>query len=134
MVILNELLKLMECFPGSCITSEGFLSLNKKHSGFFVKDLESADDIKYKLLAWVSRDACKTQFYQQRIRDIRLWAEVRDSMNEYLGTHFSQEDMMKIYTRIGNDVNRKLGKAFIQSGYDMTMLEEKDERKEGIES
>lgn len=133
MVILNELLTLMKCFPGSCITSDGFLSLNKKHSGFSVKNLESVDDIKYKLLAWVSRDACKTQFYQQRIRDIRLWAEVRDSMNEYLGTHFSQEDMMKIYTRIGNDVNRKLGKEFIQSGYDMTMLEEKDERK-GIES
>lgn len=129
----NEVFELMKCFPGSYITEDRFLNLNKKHSGFLVDELEDADDVKYKLLAWVSRDACKTQVYQQHIRNFRFWAEVRDSINEYLGTHFSQEDMMKIYTRIGNDVNRKLGKEFIQSGYDMTMLEEKDERK-GIES
>lgn len=33
-MILNEILKLMKCFPGSSINNDGYLLLNKQRSGF----------------------------------------------------------------------------------------------------
>ena len=38
-MILNEILKLMKCFPGSSINSDGYLLLNKQRSGFSVADI-----------------------------------------------------------------------------------------------
>ena len=40
-MILNEILKLMKCFPGSSINSDGYLLLNKQHSGFSITDIEA---------------------------------------------------------------------------------------------
>jgi hypothetical protein len=47
----------------------------------------------------------------------------RDGINAYLGTSFTAEDMEQIYCRLGNAVNSELCVKFIESGYDMALLE-----------
>lgn len=123
--MLNDILNLMKCFPSSYIANDGFLVLYKgKIIGFQTKYLKSRNDIKCELIEWCSRDACKTQFYQQNARNIRIWEELRDSINEYLGTKFSHDDMLEIYTYLGNGINHELTVKFIQSGYNMKILKE----------
>lgn len=123
-MILNEILKLMKCFPGSSINSDGYLLLNKQRSGFSVADIESEEDLKCKLLESVSRDACKTMVYQQHIRNVRFWNRTRKSINQYLQTNFSDDDMLDIYQHLGNGIRHKLTKEFVQSKYDLKLIKE----------
>ena len=112
-MILNEILKLMECFPGSSISSKGYLLLNKQRSGFFIADIESEEDLKCKLLEYVSRDACKTMVYQQHVRNVRFWNKTRKNIYQYLC----------------NGMRHKLTKEFVEGGYDLKLIKEaQDER------
>lgn len=123
-MILNEILKLMECFPGSSINSKGYLLLNKQRSGFSIADIESEEDLKCKLLEYVSRDACKTMVYQQHIGNVRFWNGTRKSINQYLQTNFSDDDMLDIYQYLGNGIRHKLTKEFVENGYDLKLIKE----------
>ena len=40
--------------------------------------------------------------------------------------YFTEDDMNLIYTYLGNDCNRKLCEDFINSGFDMNILREKE--------
>ncbi|MBY5033881.1 hypothetical protein K6V78_02135 [Streptococcus gallolyticus] len=44
------------------------------------------------------------------------------SLNHYLGTLFSDEDIALIYQRLGNGINPELTFRFIDSGFDMEVL------------
>ena len=48
-------------------------------------------------------------------------------INDYLNTNFDFDDMEIIYTYLGNGVNRPLTIAFIESGYDMGVIERYEE-------
>ena len=49
-----------------------------------------------------------------------------NGINDYLDTRFSVEDMREIYTHLGNACNHQKTIRFIESGYDMAVLEEQD--------
>lgn len=90
----------------------------RRNSYFRLEDVKTEMDLKAKILEWLSREACKggtkkTQAYHL------------DGINAFLGTTFSQEDMMEIYTYLGNRVNHAKTLRFIESGYDMSVLKEK---------
>lgn len=116
---------------------KGFMRVAKKHSPksylnhnlemivepnnniyFRMEDVETEMQLKVKVLSWLSRPSCKgvSSYWQYRVRNI---------LNEYLGTHFDQEHMEHVYTRLGNDCNRTLCIQFIESEYDMSLLEYK---------
>lgn len=89
----------------------------RRNSYFRLEDVKTEMDLKAKILEWLSREACKggtkkTQAYHL------------DGINAFLGTTFSQEDMMEIYTYLGNRVNHAKTLRFIESGCDMTALKE----------
>jgi hypothetical protein len=75
-------------------------------------------DLKCKVIAWLSRPSCKgvSDYWQKRIRSI---------VNEFLGTNFTLDEMNEIYTYLGNDCNRKKTVKFIESNYDLTVLNAK---------
>jgi hypothetical protein len=87
----------------------------KNNIYFRLDNIESELDVKYKVLAWLSRPSCKgvSDYWQKRMRNI---------VNEVLNTDFSWRDMNEIYTRLGNDCNRTLAMQFIASNYDLTLL------------
>jgi hypothetical protein len=82
---------------------------------FRLEDVETELELKCKVLAWLSRPSCKgvSDYWQKRIRAI---------VNEFLGTDFSFDDMVEIYTYLGNDCNRNKSIKFIESDYDLSVL------------
>lgn len=87
----------------------------RRNSYFRLEDVATEMDLKAKILEWLSREACKggtkkTQAYHL------------DGINAFLSTAFSQEDMIEIYTYLGNRVNHAKTLRFIESGYDMSVL------------
>lgn len=116
--------------------SKRFMDIAKKHSPkcfinnhnelivvptnntyFRLEDVETELDLKCKVLAWLSRPSCKgvSAYWQKRIRAI---------VNEFLGAEFTFDEMMEIYTYLGNDINREKTIKFIESNYDLNMLKD----------
>ncbi|MBU8573700.1 hypothetical protein [Bacillus pumilus] len=85
-----------------------------KNIYFRLEGVKTDLDLKCKVLAWLSRPSCKGvgHYWQKRVLQI---------FNEFLGTNFSKQEMDKVYTHLGNDVNRELSISFIESGYDLTV-------------
>lgn len=103
--------------PKCFINSHFELIVEPKNNIYFrLEDVESELDLKLKVLAWLSRPSCKgvSDYWQKRIRAI---------VNEFLGTDFELRHMENIYTRLGNGCNGNLAIDFIESNYDLRVLE-----------
>jgi hypothetical protein len=105
-------------FPNAFINTKNELILEPKNNVYFsLGDVETSLDFNCKMIAWVSRPACKgTSPYWQK--------KITYALNEFLGTKFSNQDLMLIYTKLGNDIKRSLCEKFVSSGYDLSMLRE----------
>lgn len=124
---LNEeiALKSMICnalhlFPKSFINKSNEIILEPRNNVYFrLEGIETTLDFKCKMFAWLSRPIAKSLN--------KYWSpQVLNSFNSLLGTNFTKEQMYKIYDRLGNDVNRELTIRFIESNYDLTLLERDD--------
>lgn len=103
-------------FPKSFINDRNELIFEPINNIYFrLEDIQNELDFKCKVLAWLSRPSCKgTTTYWQR--------KILRGVNGLLGTHFSKDEMRKVYTVLGNDTNRELSIKFIQSNYDIALL------------
>lgn len=116
---------LMNCFPNSVINHNAeFIAHIRSNTYFGLKDCENETDVKCKVLEWLSRPAYKTEPYNTKRSNDEFHSFILAGVNDYLGTDFSEKDMEKIYTYLGNACNHKKTLKFIESGYDMsTMLQ-----------
>lgn len=123
--ILNELKKLLGLFPGSYINQNlEVILIPKTNTYFSLEGIQSRRDIIAKLLMWCSRTIAKGQPFRTQKRN-NLFREVtKNSLNYYLGTLFSDEDMALIYQRLGNGINPELTYRFIDSGFDIEVLDD----------
>jgi len=95
-----------------------FIANPKTNSYFRLEDCITERDVQVKILHWLSRDCEKAQIH------ISHKKYLRHAVNTFLGTNFSSKDFSTIYDRLGNGVNETLTNKFIDSGLDMTVLEE----------
>lgn len=104
-------------FPKSFINHNNEIILEPRNNVYFRLDEVTTElDFKCKMFAWLSRPIAKGLN--------KYWApRVLGSFNQLLGTNFTKEEMYEIYDRLGNDINRKLTIHFIESNYDMSLLE-----------
>lgn len=117
--------KLMDCFPNSFINYLGEVIVHRKSNIYFnIMNCKSELDIKCKVLEWLSRASFKTLPYRSERKNREFHKFMRDGVNKYLGTDFSEEDMELIYTYLGNAVHHDLTVRFVESGYDMAILKE----------
>ncbi len=88
-----------------------------KNIYFNLNCVESKRDITVKICHWLSRPAHKGvgSYWENRIRAI---------INNYLQTDFNRDDFDLIYTKLGNAINPELTEKFIDSDYDLKVLEE----------
>lgn len=122
----KEVQRLMQLFEGSFINSHNELILVPKTNLYFrLEDIATDKDLKCKVIAWCSRAACKSMPYRVQWRNEQYWKSVRDKINAFLGTNFSAEERLYIYTYLGNDIHRSLCEKFIDSGYDLKMIAER---------
>lgn len=115
---------LMKAFPQSFINYYcEFITGIGENQWFRLNDCYTDLDIKCKVLEWLSRAACKTQLSHSERKNRELQSEMRNCINRYLGTDFTAEDMRDIYAKLGNACNHEKTIKFINSGYDMSILE-----------
>lgn len=117
-------LKLLAAFPRSFINCHGeFIAHGKANEYFILKSCQNDMEIKCKVLEWLSRGAYKTCPHRADWKNKEFHDFMRSGINKFLGTTFSRQDMDRIYTKLGNNVNRTLTIKFIESDYDMDILE-----------
>lgn len=120
---LRELKALMDCFPGSYINHILELILIPKTNTYFkIEGCKDKRDIIAKLLMWCSRTIAKGQPFRSENRNNAFRELAKRPLNHYLGTLFSDEDIALIYQRLGNGINPELTFRFIDSGFDMEVL------------
>lgn len=123
MVKSEVMIKIMKCFPGSYINGLGeFIASDLGNEYFNIMKCHDELEIKCKVIEWFSRAAFKDAPSTPR-KNKQLHEFMLTGINAYLGTSFTEEDMEKIYCPIGNECNRGLCIKFIESGYDMRLLE-----------
>lgn len=106
-----------EVFKGAFINRNNELIFDRRSNLYFrLDDVETVLEFKCKMMAWLSRPITKSlSDYKARI--------ILKKFNELLGTNFSKADMELIYDRLGNDVARPLCIKFIETNYDLSLLE-----------
>ena len=116
-VLSNIVNQALHIFPKSFINRNNEIILEPRNNVFFrLDDVQTELEFKCKMFAWISRPIAKGLN--------KYWApRVLKSFNELLGTNFTKDEMYEIYDRLGNDVNRKMTVRFIESGYDLSLLE-----------
>ena len=119
--------RLMGCFNHSFINQSGdFVASNIGNAYFRIDNCETEEDVKCKVLEWLSRDAHKGMPYKSSGWNKIYQSNIRNGINKFLETQFSHDDMDEIYTYLGNACDHVKTKQFIRSGYDMSILKEKD--------
>ena len=100
---------------------------------FCIKDCSSKLDIKCKVLECFSRDCYKTIIASGEWLNDKYHDYVLEKVNAYLHTNFTKKDMELIYSKLGNGAHRSLCVKFINSGYDLEVLRDDDNKKSLVE-
>ena len=119
--------RLMNCFPNSFINQNGeFIAYPQSNLYFILKDCKNELDVKCKVIEWFSRAASKS-YPESSKREQREQAFILSGINQFLGTEFKREDVETIYIYLGNAIHHDLTMRFVESGYDMGILEESED-------
>lgn len=104
--------------PNAFVNMNGEIIIVPSHNVYFhFGSVRDAEELRYKVLTWLARPSHKGL--------TKKWhTSVRQIVNEFLGTTFTEADMSLIYGRIGMDADRDLADRFIASGYDLELLKE----------
>lgn len=93
----------------------------RRNTYFLLTDVHTEMDLNAKVLEWLSREAAKSVSKESQKYHL-------EGINRFLGTNFSQGEIMEIYTYLGNRCNHKKTMRFIESGYDLTVLTKEPSR------
>lgn len=127
MISFDIIQTLMKCFPRSFINEHAeFIAHRKANEYFLLGNCETEIDVKCKVLEWFSRAAFKTEPFKTKRLNDEFHNFMLSGINDYLKTKFTPEDMLLIYTYIGNACNHKKTIRFIESGYDLAILNEEE--------
>ena len=119
--------RLMRFFPDSFINANGEIIVHREANEYFViRTCETVFDVKCKVLEWLSRAAHKTSPFPSERKNRKFQDFILSGINGYLETTFTREDMDLIYTYLGNACNHALTVRFVQSGYNMEILKERE--------
>lgn len=124
MVDWNIIQPLMKAFPRSLINYNcEFVADTHTNQWFRLDNCFTELDLKCKVIEFFSRAAYKTIPYHSKKKNDEFHEFFRNGINEYLGTSFTHDDMQIIYTYLGNRCNHEKTIVFVESGYDMGILE-----------
>lgn len=119
----DEVFNLMKYFPNSYIKANKELILEEKGNVYFSLDkVDDKFDLCLKVVQYVSRSACKAQPYKDECQNLMYRNKIRDAINKFLGTNFDEEEMLLIYTKLGNGCNERLASKFVAMGFDIYLL------------
>ena len=118
------MMKLKKCFRNSFVNGMGeFIAHERSNEYFNLQNCASETEVKCKVLEQLSRGAHKSQPYRTRKSNEKLHEFMLAGINNFLGTNFTEDDIAVIYQKLGNGINRRLAHEFVDSGYDMRLLD-----------
>lgn len=124
----NEFIALLKFYPSDKLTYMELLNERTKgtksifiNAYFRLEDCKNDFDLKKKIISWLSRACCISQFSNKYDNYIHEYFRTR--CNEALGVQFSSEDWKKIYCHLGNGIHEDLCSKFIESNFDLNILE-----------
>lgn len=126
MDIINKeiFLKIGKAFPASVINMNGECIIDRKTNSYFrLIDCKTEDDIMAKMLEWLSYWAYKAEPYRRKDLNWDFHAKIQKGINTFCGSWLSSNDFEKIYIKLGNGINHELTMRFIESNFDMGLLE-----------
>ncbi len=92
---------------------------------FSLRNVKTIEDLYFKIIAWCSRDACKSTPFDTERQCDNYQAMVRGNINSFLGTNFNRDQWLDIYCVFGNGLHEEQCRKFIRSGFDLALLEGK---------
>ena len=117
--------KIQRAFPKAYVTMNFELILVPRTNTYInLNHCSTPDEFKAKIIENCSRLASKG--YSKPLRKEHL-----DGINKLLDANFTQEDMEYIYTYLGNGIKHELCMKFVQSGYDLGVIDEGLQAKDG---
>lgn len=127
MIIDKEIIgSLGKCFPLGFLNTRGeYIAYPRTNLYFNLATCETLLDVKCKVLEWFSRAASKAVPFGSNWRNEKYNDLIRKGINDFLGTDFSRDKMLTIYCALGNCINHDLTIKFVNSDYDMAILEVK---------
>lgn len=112
---MREVEELMQLFPNSFINECNELILIPKTNLYFsLRDVNTIEDLIYKIFAWCSRDASKSEPYYAQWRNERYREYVKNNINTFLGTTYTEDEWLDIYCKFGNGCNKDECMKFIK--------------------
>lgn len=121
----KTLVQLMRCFPGSFINADmEFIAVPETNLYFNLENCENKKDIQCKVLENFSRSAFKSAPYETEEENENYHDFVRGCINAYLETTFTEKNMEQIYIPLGNRANHELTIKFVESNYNLDILQE----------
>lgn len=117
--------RLSAAFPKSFINcSLEFIAHRTANEYFLLENCETELDVQCKVLEFFSRGAYKTEPFATDRKNKEFHEFMLCGINQYLGTNFTEDDIAVIYQQLGNRVNHPLTVEFVNSGFDMSVLQE----------
>ena len=111
-------------FPGSFTNEHNELILIPETNLYIqLENCKTKFQLFAKLLEWRSRDSCFNLPYMVMKLNELYWEQNRKALNSFFDQNWSHEDMSLIYETLGCHVNPTLTKQFIESGFDLQVLE-----------
>ena len=124
MVDIGVVMKLSKAFPGGFLNGIGEYIAHKKANVYCnLANCETELDVKCKVLEWFSRAAYKSTPFHRPRDNTALHTFMLNGICTFLEHPFSPEDMEQIYTYLGNAVDHQKTIRFIESRYDMSILD-----------
>lgn len=111
-------------FPGSFVNKHDELILIPETNLYIqLENCKTKFQLFAKLLEWCSRDSCFSLTYSMMKFNELYWKQNRETLNAFFDQNWSHKDMSLIYETLGCHVNPTLTKQFIESGFDLKVLE-----------
>lgn len=127
MVDWNIVQRLMRAFPNSFVNANGEIIVHRDANEYFLfRTCKTELDVQCKVLEWLSRGAYKTSPFPSERKNRKFQDFMLNGINKYLETDFTRDDMDLIYTYLGNACNHDLTVKFVESGYIMALLKERE--------
>ncbi len=115
--------KAMSLFKGSFINANNEIILIPKFNIYFMlDDVNNESDFKKKLCEYFSRSCCCSLVYTKSIANKKYHEENCNKFNAICGTQFTVADMEPVYTLLGNGCNHRLASEFVESNFNLDVL------------
>jgi len=113
----KELTRVLACFPKAFVNRSNEMIIYPRTNTFFMLDNVATElELDCKVLEFCSGAAINGSWQSKKYHF--------DGICAYFGFTFTKDEMERIYARLGNGVNRALCVKFIESGFDMGVLED----------